>query len=219
MISVIIPAKNEEKSIENILLKLRKTNYEIIVVDGHSRDNTREIAKKHAHKVVLDNKKGKGNALKIGASHAEGEILVFIDSDGSHSPNHIKKLVDPILKNKAEMVIASRVLGGSEEFSGSFENILHYVTNKIANHLINKRFKANISDSVNGFRAIKREVFYQLDLHGDGFSIEQEITMKTLKKGYRIHEIPSFEKKRQYGKSHLSISKWPELVFGFFRWF
>lgn len=218
-VSIIIPTKNEEKTLEELLLKLNKVRYEILVVDGHSTDRTSIIAKKHAHKLIFDNKKGKGDALRTALKYAKGEIIVFIDSDGSHNPEHIEDLVGPIQRGQADMVIASRMLGGSEEFFGNPADYFRFLTNKVANFLINKRFKSKVTDAVNGFRAVKKNALQELDLVGNGFSIEQEMTIKMLHKGYQIIEIPSFEKKRQHGKSHLTVKKWPELIINYFRWF
>jgi len=219
MISVIVPAKNEERTIERVLKSLKKKKYEIIVVDGHSFDKTREISKIHAHKVLLDNKKGKGDALRIGAENANGEILVFFDADGSHNASHIEKLVEPIIQGKAHLMIASRLTGGSDEFYGNIYDKTRLFFNKFSNLLINLRFGSKITDSQNGFRAIRKDKFQELNLVGNGFSIEQEMTMKAIRSGYLIKEIPSFEKRRKFGKSNISYKVWPELFFGFFKWY
>lgn len=217
-ISIIIPTKNEGKSLEGVLKSLQKTGHELIVVDGHSSDNTRAIANKYAHKVVLDNKKGKGDAIKTALPYSNGDIIVFIDADGSHNSAHIEDLIKPITQGKAHLVIASRMLGGSGEFFGNPLEYFRFLTNKATNILINVRFGTNITDSVNGFRAIKKDVLQEIVLIGNGFSIEQEMTIKVIRKGYTIHEVPSFEEKRKHGSSHLTIKTWPELVINLFRW-
>src|SRR3989338_1304195 len=205
--SVIIPTRNEEKTIEEIIKQASKYCNDIIVVDGHSKDKTREIASSLKAMVVLDDKKGKGAALKIAASHSNMDIILFIDADGSHEINDIPKLVKPILDGKADLVIASRMLGGSDELHGTISNFLRNLGSNLVQLAINYRFNVRLTDCENGFRAIKRDVFNKLDLKANDFDIEEEIVLKSLKKKYRIMEIPSHEYERKFGKSQLSLLK------------
>ncbi|MCJ7581813.1 MAG: glycosyltransferase family 2 protein [Candidatus Aminicenantes bacterium] len=206
-VTVVIPTLNEEQNLLPIIEKCRKYCSEIIVVDGHSTDNTVEIARKAGAKIIYDNKKGKGDALRTCIPHISREITVFIDADGSHDPDDIPKLVQPILEDSADHVTGSRLLGGSSELHGGFDEFMRLIGSSVITGFIGWRFKKRISDSQNGFRSIKTELLRNLDLKENITTIEQEMIIKTLKKGYRLGEVPTHEYKRKYGKSHIKIRK------------
>lgn len=206
-ISVVIPTLDEEPTIASVIELCRRHADEIIVVDGHSSDRTRRIAKELGAKVILDNKKGKGEALRHSLDHVRGDIIVFIDADGSHNPEDIPKLVRPIIENKADHVSGSRLLGGSSELYGGFGEFLRLAGSSFITTCINWRFKARLSESQNGFRAIKTEVIKQLGLREDITTIEQEMVIKTLKKGFRMAEVPSHEHERVAGSSRIRLEK------------
>src|SRR6516165_9227092 len=119
-ISIIVPTRNEGKNLPAVLAGIRPYANEIIVVDGHSSDGSREIAESLGAKVVFDNKLGKGQALRVGARAAKGNILLFIDADQSHDPGNIPNLLKPILDGVADHVHGSRMLGGSDELFSNF---------------------------------------------------------------------------------------------------
>lgn len=218
-ISIIIPCKNEEKSIKEIIVKCRKYSDDIIVIDGHSNDNTREIAKSLNTRVYLDNKKGKGDGLRTGISKARNEIIVFIDSDCSHDPDEIPRLVQPIIEEKADHVTGSRMRGGSDELHGDLGKFIRMIGSDIITLGINYRFGVRLTDSQNGFRTIKRDVALSLDLKEDITTIEQEMIIKTIKNGYRICEVPSHEYKRKYGESTIKIRKvWFRYVYSWIKY-
>jgi glycosyltransferase involved in cell wall biosynthesis len=218
-VTVVIPTKNEEKTIEDIITRCKTHADEILVVDGHSKDSTREIAQKLGMKVVLDHGKGKGDGLRVGINEANGDVLVFIDADGSHDPDDIPKLVKPILEGKADLVIGSRGKGGSDELHGDIEKLLRMIGSDIILIGINKRWKVHLTDSQNGFRAIRTEVARQLDLKENITTIEQEMTMKCLKKGFIIDEVPTHEYERKFGKSVISLRKvWFRYIWSFIKY-
>src|SRR3954454_16856152 len=117
-VTVVIPTRNEEGLIADIIEAVRPHAAEILVVDGHSTDRTREIAAARGARVILDAGRGKGEALRRSFAEARHDVLVFIDAYGSHDPNDIPRLVEPILRGDAELVIASRTRGGSDELHG-----------------------------------------------------------------------------------------------------
>lgn len=204
-VSIIVPTKNEEKNVKNILERVKNFGDEILVVDGHSTDNTRSVAESLGVRVVLDNGKGKGDGIKKGIEEAQGDILVFIDADGSHIAEDIPKLVKPIKEGQADLVIASRRSGGSDELYGDFNKFLRESGSHLITLLINKRFKIYLTDSQNGFRAVKKEVAQDLNLKEDITTIEQEMLIKILKKKYRVVEISSHEYARQDGVSCIKL--------------
>lgn len=206
-VTAVVPARNEEKSIGRILAKVRKHVDELIVVDGHSIDRTREIAAKRGAKVILDGGVGKGEALRRGIAAASGGIVLFIDSDGSHDPGDIPKVLAPLLAGKADHVTGSRMLGGSDELHGSVDKFFRLLFTEIITLGINLRFNSHISDSQNGFRAMKTSVARDLHLEENITTIEQEMIIKTLKKGYALVEVPTHEYARWYGNSSISLFK------------
>ena len=118
-VTIVVPAKDEEETIGDVLVGARPYGDEILVIDGHSQDKTREITLGCGAHVILDNGRGKGAALRKGIQQARGDVLVFIDADGSHDPNDIPRLLAPIRAGEADHVSASRMLGGSYELHGT----------------------------------------------------------------------------------------------------
>jgi glycosyltransferase involved in cell wall biosynthesis len=204
-VTVVIPTRNEEGLIAEIIEAVRPHAAEILVVDGHSTDRTREIAASRGARVVLDAGRGKGEALRRSLIEARHDVLVFIDADGSHDPKDIPQLVEPILRGDAELVIASRTRGGSDELHGTAEQLLRYIGSQLIMLAINYRWQVRLTDSQNGFRAIRRDAARALGLKADLTTIEQEMLMRALKRGCRVVEIPSHEFERRWGVSKVSV--------------
>ena len=204
-VSVVIPTRDEEGLIGDIIDAVRPHATEILVVDGHSTDRTREIAAALGARVILDSGRGKGEALRRSFAEARCEILVFIDADGSHDPNDIPQLVAPIRHGQAELVIASRTRGGSDELHGTAEQLLRYVGSQLIMLAINYRWRVRLTDSQNGFRALRRDVALALGLKSDLTTIEQEMLMRALKLGCRVVEVPSHEYERRWGVSKVRV--------------
>ncbi len=217
-VTAVIPAKLEEGSIGDIIDAVGPYADEVLVVDGHSRDRTRAIAIEHRERVVRDGGRGKGEALRIAIGEATTDIIVFIDADGSHDPRDIPKLVAPIEAGDADLVIASRGKGGSDELHGTLEQFIRYVGSQLITLAINYRWHVSLTDSQNGFRAIRRDAALRLRLTSDVSTIEQEMLMKALKQGYRVSEVASHEYERRWGTSRLVIWKhWFAFVRSFLR--
>jgi dolichol-phosphate mannosyltransferase len=206
-ITIIIPCKNEEKSIREIIAKCQRHSDDIMIVDGHSKDKTREIAESMNAKVCLDNGKGKGDGVRVGIAKAPGEIIVFIDADCSHDPDEIPNLVQPIIEGKADLVIGSRGRGGSDELHGDLPKFIRMMGGDIITLGLNYRFGVRLTDTQNGFRAIKKDVAQSLNLKENITTIEQEMVIKTLKRGYKVSEVPSHEYARKYGDSTIKVNR------------
>jgi glycosyltransferase involved in cell wall biosynthesis len=217
-VSLVIPAKNEALSIGTVIEKALPYCDEIVVVDGHSTDRTAQIAQAYGIRVVKDNKKGKGDAIRVGAAVARFPIVVFMDADGSHDPADIPRLVEPIERGKADLVIGSRGKGGSDELHGDIEKLARLVGSDLILIGINLRWKQNLTDSQNGFRAIRSDVIRSLDLKENITTIEQEMTMKSLKKGFVVTEVPTHEYARMYGQSVIKLRNvWFRYVYTFIK--
>jgi len=211
--SVIIPAKDENRNLKILLKKMKRlynNKYEIIVVDDVKSLNRKitYLDKNSSVKVIRNiNWKGKGYALKLGFQEAANDIAVVMDSDLSHMPEHLERLLEPLKNKKVGVVIGSRALGGSDEY-----NPIRTIGNAFLTGLFNLFFNTNLFDSINGYKAIRKSIL--ADLKNNDMEIEFEILAKCLKTGYRIVEVPSHEMARAYGKAKL---KTVEHGFKFFK--
>jgi dolichol-phosphate hexosyltransferase len=206
-VTVVIPALNEALTIGEIIEKVRPFTSDILVVDGHSPDGTADVARSRGARVVFDHGKGKGEAIRSVIPQLDREITLFIDADGSHDPADIPALIRPILAGEADHVSGSRLIGGSSELHGGFDECFRLMGSSLITACINHRFHVRLSESQNGFRAIRTTVLRDLGLREDITTIEQEMIIKTLKKGYRMAEVPSHEHKRKAGYSKISVRK------------
>lgn len=206
-VSVIIPTKNEQHTITGVIKGVSPFADEVLVVDGHSTDATRAEVGRTGAKFILDHGRGKGDGIKVARTGARGDILVFIDGDGSHVPHDIEKMVNNIKYGHSDLVIASRVKGGSDELYGNLSGFVRGAGAGLTTMIINWRWGTHLTDIHNGFRAVKRDVIRDLDLRTDDFDIEQEMVLKALKKGYRVVEIASHENERKFGCSKLSVCR------------
>ena len=217
-ITVVIPTRDEEGGIAEIIDSVRSSCDEILVVDGHSKDQTREIAAARGARVVLDHGKGKGGALRQSITEAKSDILVFIDADGSHDARDIPAMVAPIKADQFDLVVGSRGRGGSDELHGTLGQFIRYVGSQLIMLAINYRWNVRLTDSQNGFRAIRRDVGLRLGLDSNLTTIEQEMLMKALKQGFRVSEIASHEYERRWGASKVVVWKlWFAYVWSFLR--
>jgi glycosyltransferase involved in cell wall biosynthesis len=206
LISVVIPIFNEEPTIGDVIRRVKATmqkigfKNEIIVVDDCSIDRSVEISKSHRVNVYsLEEHMGKGYALRAGFAKAKGEIIVTIDSDGSHRPEELPLLLTPILQDQADLVIGSRFL---RETPASAKK-LNVVGVRLFNGLIKIFTGTAVSDSQSGYRVMKAEVLKNLKLYSGGYEIESEMLVKTAQKGFRVKEVPISFEQRTYGRSRL----------------
>ena len=204
-VTIVIPAKNEAPTIQDVVRCCRPFAGQVIVVDGQSNDGTAQIARESGAHVLMEAKSGKGHALRTAIPHIRGSITVFIDADGSHAPCDVPRLVEPIRNDEADMVSASRLLGGSSELHGGFDEFFRLAGSSFITACINWRFNVRLSDSQNGFRAIRTSILRELGLRDATTTVEQEMIMRALHRGYRIAERPSHESARRYGKSHVNV--------------
>ena len=204
-VSAVIAAKQEGPSIGDIVRRTRAFAGAVIVVVGRSTDATADRAAQGGATVLADGGRGKGEALRRAIAHVRTPITVFLDADGSHDPEDIPLLVEPILTDRADHVSASRLRGGSSELHGGFDEFFRLTGSSFITACINWRFKCRLSESQNGFRAIRTEVLRQLDLREDTTTIEQEMIIKTLRRGFRMAEVPSHEHPRAHGASHINV--------------
>lgn len=206
-LTVVIPALNESQTIADVINRAKIYSNDIVVIDGNSSDDTAEIALSLGARIIKDHGRGKGEAIRTVIPYIERKITVFIDADGSHDPDDIPALVAPIISGGADHVSASRLTGGSSELHGGFDECFRLMGSSFITACINHRFSVRLSESQNGFRAIRTEVLRSLGLQENITTIEQEMIIKTLKKGFRMDEVPSHEHKRKAGYSKISLRK------------
>lgn len=206
-VTVVIPAKNEVDNLREIIPILKNEGWNLLVVDGHSKDGTADLLAEFGVKMILDRKAGKGDAIRCAIGAVTTPIIVFFDADGSHDYRDINKLIQPIVENRADHVSGSRLIGGSSELHGGADEFLRLSGSAFITTCINYRYRVRLSDSQNGFRAIKSDVARSLSLNSNSTTIEQEMIMKSLKMGYRIAEVGTHEFPRKHGQSHIHLSK------------
>ncbi|MGM9999450.1 MAG: glycosyltransferase family 2 protein [Candidatus Bruticola sp.] len=176
---------------------------EVLVVDGGSSDGTVEFYKDHNIKVVGQEVRGRGEAFRVGVRNTSSSLLVFYSPDGNEAPEDIVKLCLCIEGKEADIAIASRFMKNSRnEEDDQFFRFRAWVNRAftlIANLLFNKG--PYITDTINGFRAVRRCAFEVLNLDECGFPIEYQMSIRAMKKGLRIVEIPTVEGDRLGGES------------------
>jgi dolichol-phosphate hexosyltransferase len=217
-VCVVIPARDEVRTIVDAVDAAAVYASEVIVMDGRSRDGTADAARKAGAKVFTDSGLGKGSAIRESLGHSQAEVLVFMDADGSHDPADIPRLAGLILSGDADLCVGCRFSGGSEELSVSTGQLVRTVGNIAMNVAINHRWNVQLSDTLNGFRAVRRAAALQVELTEDRHTIEQEMVMKFLRHGYRVVNIPTHEYPREFGTSHIHIwREWPMFVWCVFK--
>lgn len=200
-ISAVIPTLNEEKNLQHILPNIKQWVDELIVVDGHSKDETVKVARELCPtvRIVMQEGRGKGDALRAGFAAATGDIIVMLDADGSTDPSEIPIFVGALLSG-ADFAKGSRFLQG-----GGTEDMPFY--RKLGNWsfvwMVRLMFGGKYSDLCYGYNAFWKNVLPVLDLDCDGFEIETMMNVRALKAGLKIIEVPSFEASRIHGNSNL----------------
>ena len=212
-VSIVIPAKDEGQGLAKIINSVAPYGREIIVVDGHSKDNTKEICQKMGVKYLLDHGLGRGEGVRLGIKTAKGTVIVLFDADGSHKARDIPRFITPIAKNQADVVIGSRRTGGSFDLNMDFSGILCSGGADFLAYLVNKRFNTRLSDILYSFRSVRKSIVKDLDLGANGFELEQEMVAQCLKKGFRLLEIPSRENARAWGKAKLKTITGIKFIF------
>ena len=185
-----IPAYNEEKNIAKIIINSKEFADQIIVCDDGSTDSTVAIAESLDAIVIKHPKNlGYGSAIHsifLKAKEINADILVTVDADGQHRTQDITKVIEPIKKGDADLIIGSRFLGVSEEKIPEYRKIGIKIITKVTNSSL----KNKITDSQSGFRAYSKKVISELNVSDMGMGISTEILIKSSSLGFRIAEVP-----------------------------
>lgn len=204
-LSIIIPVFNEEKTIKELLKKVSRVRLpegmikEIIIVDDGSTDKTRELLS--GFQILRHHKNmGKGAAIRSGIKIATGDYLIIQDADLEYNPEDYYQLLQPILKNQAKIVFGTRLKNYPLKLWGENKTVLplHLIANRFLTTLTNFLYGSKLTDMETGYKLFSMEVIRNLKLVSQRFEIEPEITIKSLKLGYNIVEVPIKTKPRGY---------------------
>jgi glycosyltransferase involved in cell wall biosynthesis len=200
-VSVVIPTLNEAANLPHVFARMPDV-YEIILVDGHSIDSTVEVARELRPdvRVILQEGKGKGNALACGFAAARGDIIVMLDADGSTDPAEIPDYVAPLLAG-VDFVKGSRYAegGGSHDITR-----VRSLGNRLLNGTVNVLYRTRYTDLCYGYNAFWAHCLPYMDVTCDGFEVETLINVRVAKAGLRVAEVPSVEHERLFGESKLN---------------
>jgi glycosyltransferase involved in cell wall biosynthesis len=199
-ISIIIPAKNEEESLSRLLPVLCElySQHEIIIINDGSEDKTQELCEKFPVKAIRHNYSiGNGASIKSGARKATGDIYVFMDADGQHSPEAIDNLLK-FMDEGYDMVV------GGRSFQ-SHASMPRYIANLLYNWFASWVSGHKVKDLTSGFRAVKASIFDEfIYMLPNGFSYPTTITMAMFRAGYKITYVP-IDVKERTGRSHIRL--------------
>ena len=201
-ISIVIPARNEEKTIAFVIQDCIETcrdsgiNYEIIVVDDGSQDNTIRVAQNAGATIIKNTgRHGKGAALRLGFQVARYNTIVMLDADYSHRAEDITLLLTEFKKGYG-LVVGNRFVGGSDEY-----NIVRALGNKMLTLIFCQLFGVHLNDAINGFKIFDKRIFDSFTYAANDFSIEIELLANTRALGLSIGQVPTHERARRAGKA------------------
>ena len=189
-ITIGLPAFNEEKNIASMIIKLKKIADKIIVCNDGSTDLTGEIAEKMGA-IIINHPRNLGYGASIRsifhkAEELDSDVLVTFDADGQHRVEDIERVVEPILKNDADIVIGSRFLDGDNKDTPSYRKLgIKAITN-----IANTSLDIKLTDSQSGFRAYSKKILKEITPSEYGMGVSIEILIKANKGGFKIKEVP-----------------------------
>jgi len=198
-IAVLLPCYNEELTIGKVIAEFRDQlpSASIYVFDNNSTDRTAQIAREAGAIVIHESRQGKGFVVQSMFRMVNADIYVMADGDDTYSPLDVHRLVDPVLRNEADMVVGSRLL---PESPTGFRQ-LNLLGNRLFLKTLNTIFGVRLTDILSGYRVFRREFAKTVVLVRGGFEIETELTIKALEGGFRIAEVPILLGKRPVGSN------------------
>ena len=206
ILSIIIPAYNEEKTVIQILEKINNSSsnlfkYEVIVIDDGSTDQSRKLLENNKHLfdklLVNEANKGKGFSVKKGMLNASGTHIIFQDADIEYDPEDFKKFVKIFLDFNADGIIGSRFIYSNYTRS---HNILNKIGNKLLTFAFNLLYNTTFTDIYSCYFAFKKDLLNAHELRTEGFEQHAEILCKVMRKGNKFYEVPINYNGRNYSE-------------------
>jgi len=195
-VCILIPTLDEGQSIQSVIKGFQELGFaNILVIDGHSQDDTVAKARAAGARVVLQSGNGKGQAVKEAFEMIEQDYLVLVDGDGTYLPSDVHLLLEPLEKGRADHVVGNRF----GDLKGGALRRFNMIGNRLINLFFGVAYGVQLNDILSGYRAFNRTGIRCLDLSMSGFEIESEMTIESLKKGLRIQEVPITYQKRATG--------------------
>ena len=201
-IAILIPCHNEELTIPEVVNAFRAElpHAQVYVFDNNSTDRTAERALAAGANVLSEPRQGKGFVVQSMFRRVDADVYVMVDGDGTYPASEVGRLIDPIVRDEADMVVGSRL---HAQTSSEFKSINRWA-NRLVLAVLNSMFRVKLTDILSGYRAFNRKFVKTLPVFGGGFEIETELTIKAVARGYRIVEIPTALTSRPQG-SHSKI--------------
>ena len=196
ILSIIVPVYNEEKTVIDVLNKIKSNSsnifkYEIIVIDDGSTDQSRKLLEDNKHLydklLVNESNKGKGFSVKKGISNASGTHIIFQDADLEYDPADYKKFEKIFLDFDADGIIGSRFIYSNYTRS---HNILNKIANTFLTFIFNLLYNSTYTDIYSCYFAFKKDLLNANELKTEGFEQHAEILCKVIKKGNKFYEVP-----------------------------
>lgn len=186
-VCILIPTLNEEATIVQLIKDFRSEGFEnILVIDGHSSDNTRQLAEEIGAKVIVQEGRGKGQAVQEAFKLIEEPYTVMIDGDGTYLASDVHALLQPILDGRADQTLGNRMANFEP---GAFTR-LNLAGNRVLNKLFGFAYGIWLEDILTGYRGFTRHVIKNLSLTEMGFEIETEITVESVKHEMKVEVVP-----------------------------
>jgi len=204
--SLIIFTRNEIEGLRTVFPKIPLGIFdETIAIDAQSTDGSVEYLQTRGIKVILQRKLGRGNAMIQGVEQTSGDAAVFLSSDGNEDPSDIPKLIDKLKDH--DIAVASRFIKGGRSDDSDDPMLIRKFGNKCFTFLVNVIWGANVTDSTNGLRAIRRTAWNKLSIDSPYHEAEFQMTIRAAKLGMKIGEVPTVEGPRIGGKRYASTMK------------
>jgi dolichol-phosphate mannosyltransferase len=216
-VAIVIPTLNEGKAMGDVIDGIREAmqqyDHEIVIVDGHSTDNTIDVSMQKGATIIYQRENGYGGALQTGFNHVYDElkapITVMMDADLTYDPKEMPQLIEPILKGEADFVIGNRF----RHMEKGAMSLTNRVGNRILSWVVKKMLDVKVCDTQCGFRAFRTEILQNVDFRNSGMSFATEMLVEAKEAKARIAEV-CITYRRRIGETKLSPFKDGVQIFG-----
>lgn len=202
-IAVLVPCYNEELTVEKVIRDFNEylPEAKVYVYDNNSTDKTYELAVNAGAIVKKERRQGKGNVVRSMFRDIDADVYIMIDGDDTYPVEEIRKLIEPVVRGDADMVIGDRLSNGT--YAAENKRGFHNFGNNLVRNLINRLFNGDINDIMTGYRVFNRTFVKTMPVMSEGFQIETELSIFSLVNRFKIVEIPIIYRDRPEG----SVSK------------